>query len=293
LKRKSWICICTLLLLLAAFPVTAQADMGPKPSVTVSFIGLENEAYYVTLLSERDSTGPWSKGNMLDTTDDRIWQIFNSYTDQDGFYFIGYFSDCSTDDIFRWTYYPPETFKILIYFPEQDQFAVSTDIYTRYAFHSDYTVNCADWTMPSDTISPGSIHTGQVYRSYDYSWEILSLLCRIVLTIAVELAVALPFGFRSRKQLLLIGIVNVITQVLLNLSVNFVHYLYGAWAFILAYVLLELLVFAIEGIVYCLRLRRFDAIPERKMYPWAYAFSANAASAVMGFLIARWLPGIF
>ncbi len=41
-------------------PLTAYADIGPKPSVVIDFKGLENEKYYVTLLSEVTSTGPHS-----------------------------------------------------------------------------------------------------------------------------------------------------------------------------------------------------------------------------------------
>ena len=42
------------------FPTTAYADIGPKASVVVDFIGLEDEVYYTTLLSEEISTGPYS-----------------------------------------------------------------------------------------------------------------------------------------------------------------------------------------------------------------------------------------
>ena len=51
------ICICVGF---ALFPVASGADMGPKPSVVIDFKGLEDEDYYVTLLSKTDSTGPYS-----------------------------------------------------------------------------------------------------------------------------------------------------------------------------------------------------------------------------------------
>ena len=48
---------CVLLML--SFPLTAHADMGPKPSVQIAFTGMNPDALcYGTLLSERDSTGP-------------------------------------------------------------------------------------------------------------------------------------------------------------------------------------------------------------------------------------------
>ena len=45
------------LVLVFSLPVTAKADMGPKPSVRITFTGIEGETYYGTLLSERRSTG--------------------------------------------------------------------------------------------------------------------------------------------------------------------------------------------------------------------------------------------
>ena len=45
-----------------------------------------------------------------------------------------------------------------------------------------------------------------VKRTYDFTWEILSLLCRILATIAIELGIAWLFGFRTKKQILVIGL---------------------------------------------------------------------------------------
>lgn len=41
-------------------PVTARADVGPKPSIRVTFEGLGDELCYGTLLSKNDTTGPYS-----------------------------------------------------------------------------------------------------------------------------------------------------------------------------------------------------------------------------------------
>lgn len=51
--------LLVLILLFAAVPLTAAADMGPKPSVRVTFTGVGEESYYVTLLSQAKSTGPY------------------------------------------------------------------------------------------------------------------------------------------------------------------------------------------------------------------------------------------
>ena len=40
--------------------VRVSADMGPKPSTTIDFENMNGEKYYVTLLSESKSMGPYS-----------------------------------------------------------------------------------------------------------------------------------------------------------------------------------------------------------------------------------------
>lgn len=134
-----------LLLFTLLIPMTAGADMGPKPSVSVEFRGLEGQTYYATLLSQTDSTGPWSHSDEYYDYygDPDVWEAFNGYEDPDGFYFIGCYEDCSDDQTFSWTYYPPQVFKALVYFPESDTFAVTEDTYERYAFDSYFKVNAA------------------------------------------------------------------------------------------------------------------------------------------------------
>ena len=51
--------LCTVMVIMI-FPITANADMGPKPSVRITFENLGDELCYGTLLSSRESTGPSS-----------------------------------------------------------------------------------------------------------------------------------------------------------------------------------------------------------------------------------------
>ena len=59
MKRKVLVFLMCLVLLMA-MPITASADMGPKPSVRIEFTGIEGVTYYGTLLSKSKSTGPAS-----------------------------------------------------------------------------------------------------------------------------------------------------------------------------------------------------------------------------------------
>ena len=131
------------------------------------------------------------------------------------------------------------------------------------------------------------------YRSYNYRVEIYSLVVRIVATIAVEMILALLFGFRKKKQLLLLAGVNAVTQVVLNVLLNVINYNSGQMAFVFFYVLFELLVFGTEAILYCVWMNRLSGKIRPTWFYVLYAFVANAVSFVAGIFVANWLPGIF
>jgi hypothetical protein len=279
------LCAC---LLAAAMTVFAHADMGPKNSVTVEFRGFEGRQYYATLLSRERSTGPES---VYDGEEDPVismenaetpytqafWKFVN-YQDPDGFYFVQNMGDCSQSHIFGWGYYPPVEFKILLYFPDTDEFLGSEGSCGQYAFHSRY------------VFTPD----GRTERAYDYGHEVLAFAVRALLTIAVELAVALCFRLRGGKLWRLIILVNLGTQVLLNAALQFTIYLHGAWLEAAGvYLLLELGVTAAEAVVYTRYFPRLGTRPRPKWVGWVYALAANAVSFLVGLAMAQMLTRMF
>ena len=269
--------------------VVVSADTGPKPSVRIAFEGLGEEVCYATLLSKNSSTGPrlaWDgedgkpfhRGNYeYAELEEEIWQAFQSYQDADGYYFLQTGWQINETASLAWTYMPPQSFKILLYYPESGTYQISR-VCERYAFDSYFTADTADLS---------------VSRSYDYRWELLSLAARICITLFVELAIAYSFGFRTKRELRLLFWINVVTQIALNLSLNVINYYDGEKAFAFAYVLLEGLVFLVEAVLYCLLLRRAAVQPCPKRRCVAYAWLANTASFVDGIIISSILPGIF
>ena len=268
--------------------VNARADTGPKPSVVVSFSGLEGSRYYVTLLSSRSSTGPYSAGRTYEEYmgDYEVFQKFNEYTDIDGYYFLRFFGDCSENNRFNWTYYPPQEFKVLIYFPETDTFIVSYESYERYAFDSYFTAELTE--QGSDlTVRPNV----SLSKSYDFKDELISFVVRVIVTIAIELCIALLFNLREGEVFRIITTTNIITQIMMNLVLNLIGFYIGmTFIYVLFYVLLEIAVFAIEAIFYTLKLKKTQASKQRLVL---YALSSNAASFALGMLLAQWIPGIF
>jgi len=283
-KIHKWMACLVVIITCFAVPVTVKADIGPKPSVVIEVVGFEEKDYYMTLLSERDSTGPWSHGNeYYDYMGEKqAFEAFENYEDKDGYYFLSFMQDCSENDTFEWTYYPPQRFKVLIYTMDDGQFYCSDEVYERYAFDSYFRVTLSE---------SGQVLTAQ--KSYDFSMELLSLAARVVLTILIEVLIALMHGYRSKKNVKIIGITNVCTQVVLNVLLNVINYSSGQMAFVFHYVWMEFVVFAIEAVVYAKLLDRTDGELEMAKHPIAYAVLANAVSLAAGIWIAKMIPGIF
>ena len=307
MKKKR--CIYGMITFLCAgffLPAKVKADMGPKASVHIQFENMSDEVCYGTLLSKEESTGPasvWSGWEDDARVKEKypfsyyfkrdIWEAFVNYEDPDGYYFLQEGWTVSETKEIAWMYYPPSSFKILLYYPETNTF-VSSGIYERYAFDTYYTVDMQGIQMNSvdynDNLSTDE--RIEAYRSYDYRQEMLTLSIRIILTILIEMVVAICFGFRTKKQLLVLTLVNILTQVLLNVALNMIEYNAGPMAVKLFYVLLEAVVFGIEAVFYCTVLKKISVKKNNGFYI-LYSFVANMISFVAGLFLYSILPGIF
>lgn len=296
---------------------TVFADTGPKPSAAFTFTGMPDEDYYVTMLSEVDSYGPHrvhQPGDALpyilelgeDDPAYPVWQKFADYTDADGYYFLeDLFELCHGDDEAAWHYYPPQRFKLLLYFPESDVFLCS-GITERYAFDSLYaldlggrspaelaalTLTDADGN-PLDAGSTGEI---TLDKSDGTRQQIIGFLGRLGITLLIELALAWGWKYRRGSQLLFIGIVNLITQCLLNIALL----CWGAgensrFFIIFWYVLLELAVTGIEAGAYAFLLPGTDHKDGKARRRAAlYAVAANALSFLAGLALSKVFPILF
>ncbi len=299
-NTKRFIAVMLFVLLPLFCSITASADTGPKPSVKVSFEGLSDELCYGTLLSASKSTGPASvwdgkEENARHNGNERfphlaygyeIWKAFVEYEDQDGFYFLQQIWQVNETEELDWNYYPPNPFKVLLYFPESGRFFVS-DTCERYAFDSYFTVNL------TGNESAAENNYIEMYRSYDYGREIVSLVARIIITIAIELAIAWLFGYRKRRQWMILVGVNTATQIVLNVLLNVINYNSGHQAFVINYINFEFFVTIIEAVIF----RRFlcegssDRKPGRRAV--VYALVANVVSLIGGIWLAAWIPEVF
>lgn len=289
MKRKLSQLIIVFLCMVMLFPIGVNADTGPKPSIRIQFKNMGDELCYGTLLSKEESTGParaWDgeeENINLDFVDRDIWEAFVNYEDSDGYYFLQWAWKVNDTKELAWTYYPPNEFKVLLYYPETNTF-ISSDVCKRYAFDTYYTVDM-------DGIEIGSIKYDEnlsgnqrliMHKSYEFKNEVKALVYRILITVVVEVLIGLLFKFRN-KELLYILLINVITQIILNVLLN----VYTGFGYYFVYLSLESLVFVIETIFYCLMFKK------KKGYCVLYALVANIASFVIGLYLANLFPGLF
>lgn len=281
MKKRIFAALLALFVLLPALTAVVSADTGPKPSTIITVPGAE-EPMVLTVLADTEGYGPHQAvkpGEELrdwkSKTDNQVeaWYAFRDYQDPDGFLFWGE----SWEGQVRWTYYPPETFKVAVYYPERDLLWVSEDIYNRYAFRSHYRLILP---APGENAVSGEVDM-ILKKDYSISAELGGLAFRILLTLAVELALAVIFGFGSRKQLRLIWITNLVTQVGLNLLLWLWYFYDGAVAALIRLFLLEIVVLAAELVVYLRKLREDEGAGRTMLY----TLCANALSVVLGFLL--------
>ena len=126
------------LLLLTAIPGVAHADLGPKPSIDISFTGLEGKTYYACLLALDDGDDSYfqsltfkeslENGYSTDLTEAEQ-QLLLQYKDRDGFVPLYDVENCSNDHHLSSGRFPPAEFKVLIYFPQTGNIVVSDQIY--------------------------------------------------------------------------------------------------------------------------------------------------------------------
>ena len=303
LKGKTTLILLCLVTLLAvsvfAQPVTARADMGPKPSINVTLKNLGDELCFGTILSDQPYSGPFcaydpeQNNKDLSFYDSKYyeegyvneeaelsWQAFVDYEDADGYYFMQmWWKLGGENNQMRWGYHPPYSFKVLLYYPESNTF-VSSQVYHRYAFDSYFTAN----------VKKADGATLTLVKSYDYVSETVGLLCRIALTILIELLIALLFRIKGRKAMLTVFVVNAVTQIALNVALNLIYYFSGVLMYLLLYFFLEIAVVIVEAVAYSILLRKCG-VPIWKSI--LYAVVANVVTAVLGIFLAKWLPGMF
>lgn len=280
------------LLLCMLFALPVWADAGDKPSIYITFENMLDVPFYGTLIVD---TLPWdashvdasAKDAWYANVPDAVYDAICAYADADGFFYW----HCPYENLFLCSesgrlvlnYPSPDRFKLLLYFPETDSYAVS-DVLEKYAHDATYVLDFGG-AVPSDGVLL------DVRADYHLPSGIGGLLVRMVLTVLIELGIAWLFRYRTKPLVYRIIAVNVVTQVLLNVALICISFKVGGLAAFIAYFLLEIPVLLIEAIAYAILL------PDHRGGTWwkavLYAIAANFVSFIVGFRLSVHFPLIF
>ena len=254
-----------------------NADMGPKPASYITIKGVEGD--YVACFAAQNAFGPNINYEMWLEYQDESWaQEYNpimEYQDEEGFKWIERYYTCHDESKISFTYYCPDIYKIVIY--QNDELYMATEALEMYAYATYYEID----------FSTGTINTPKdikVTNTYDYLGETLGLLFRIVATLAIEIGVFYLFRLYTKRNLNVVLIINLITQIFLNVAVNVINYTSGILSAILLLFLLEFIILIVEFIAYQILLKvknRFLII----LYP----IIANLLSFGLVFVILTYL----
>lgn len=268
--KKLFLIFTILLLALNGRPV--HADVGPKPSVTITFENAPDHPYYVTLLGTEEFFGPWSNLTQegiagQDAEVRPAYEAFYDYAQLNGLYFSDFVQECSDDDEFHWGYYPPSSFRIAVYDSVEKTLRVS-DVVEREAFDSFYIIdlNQAGLTVVED---------------YHVTRYLISFAIRLAATILIEVILALLMGYRQKKEIRTIIFTNILTQILLNGIMLLLDYYSGLLVWLFVYPAMELAVFIIELAVYLINFRG-----HKKLKTFFYTLLANGLTFLLGLYIA-------
>lgn len=276
--KKLVLGIMCVFMVLMAFSISARADTGPKPHINIKINNFETETCYATLYAEKGGPSPVSFGDWNDIPED-IKKAFSEYSDSEECRFVeDVWMIDSSDNVLNCGYMPPSSFKLVVYLPETDIF-LESDIYERYAFESDYEVDIQQQDENGKLILKKA--------SYDYLGKTLSVLLRLILTLLIEISIAVAFGIKGKKSLLVLIATNVITQIYLNARMGIFEYKSGfGLGFSLLYIVLEIEIIIIEAIVYSIALKRTNEKTITSGKAAMYSLLANSASLFAGVILA-------
>ena len=273
--RKESVLSIIIFILIFFRPMTVYADMGPKPSIYVTFENLGDKTVYTSFFALEGGPSPVSFGDW-ERVPDEIRQIFLDYAASEDARFV---EDIWIVDENKPTmecgYMPPYEYKLVVYIPDENVM-LESDFYTRDRFEEKYIVNITQ------------THEKLVLEHVAYDWQsdILPVMLRVILTIIIEILIASLFKIKGKKSISAIAITNVATQLFLNISILFIIYrIGGGLLLVFLYLMIEGIIFFVEAIVYSIALKRTNDPPVGVLKAISYAFVANLATFLIGILV--------
>lgn len=267
---------------------SVQADMGPKPSLTIEVIGITEE-YYFDVLVDVDPTDEEEPYDYYTDFPDAL----RNYQDEDGFSSYSLYEvpasvkqtvNNNQSQTYELNYIAPNEFKMVIVMKDTN-IIIKTDVLNTKAFETDiqWDLSNVDLTKAQSGdigIISGNINGYQTFfESVGYKTAINSII-RLLVTIIVEVAILLAFNIKTKKAITLVVIVNAITNLFVGTLLISIYLTSGALAFVFMTIVLELVVLLFELVVYSVKLKEISMI---KIV--LYTILANAVTFILGILL--------
>lgn len=279
-------------------PLSAGADFGPKPYIKITFTNTSGGQYYSAILAKGEFQ-PGGGDRFDESMYDGEWfqkqppgkqeavRAFVEHTSPEGYNLFQYAIWDSSKSIISWNYMPPDDFVLLVYLPESGR-VLESDVCHTYAFASCYTADLSD--LSGGEISVDQRGNVSVQPIFPVGTWLLEFAARALITIAVELVVALIFGYWEKRALLFFMVVNLATQILLNIILSIVNINYGILLFGFAYIIGELVVVTLEAVLYAKLIGKYSR-HKGAVRAVFYAICANLASLLSGFIFTLHFTG--
>lgn len=280
--KKSILTSVLLLLTINFCPTTIFADVAPKPSLEIIVKGIDNENYWLDLLVTDESTYSW-----LELTDEELGMVkkLAEYVDEEGFHpalLVGtrvplngeLKGDKNSDNTYSHNFSyvgTPEFFKIAIL--TEDDTLIISDLIHRKHFNSIVEFDLEDEILQGDII----LSAGEVKEIIPINRMSLGFISKLILTLAIEIGIALLFGFTIKNSGKTLLKTNLLTQILLNIAILWMGLSYGMLTALLIFIVMEIFIILFETIIYIKYLTE-----KSKRRRITYGVLANTASLMIG-----------
>ncbi|HAF26322.1 MAG TPA: hypothetical protein DCG85_03290 [Lachnospiraceae bacterium] len=274
-KIKLIISLFTFALIFVLSSTCVRADMGPKPSITLTVINEGDSGnYYVALLEKRDGVLDEESKLKLDkeVNEENVEEYLKAFR-YDGWCFHktpvgGYLFEKNEDGIYDFIYMVPNPFRVVLI----DQYG-NVHV-SKVMTKKEYNADCIY-----------DVKTGDVSEQYEdkVAKRIVYIAVCYIFTLITEFVILLVFGYPLiKKNILSFFIVNTITN--LTYSSALMSLMPGGLAILFLFFIAEIIIVIVEAIVYILTLVNKEGEHPR-LRSFFYAVTANIVSAVMGVFV--------
>jgi hypothetical protein len=255
--KKLLCCFLAAGVILLLFPLTARADLGPKPSITVIVNNPPEEEYFLDLLIDKDLPYDNITPEERASYDPVKLNILENYN-RDGWYpglahgtgvpLFGYLIGEREDDhmVHRFTYFGvPDYYRVIIVTPD-NQVLVSEPV-KKIVFEETIVLDY------DAAFQEGSIAiSGRTNLTRAYGQQFIATL---IPTLIIEGIIFFLFRFSSRRNWLVFLGVNLLTQVVMTAILGTILISAGLFGSYLAFIPVELGIIVIEAIAFGFLLR--------------------------------------